>query len=189
MLIKLRGHLYEVTRCLSTRDTSILLRSKEAMQGVTKLMEERLDIIGGEEGGGISNGGWEVTDVIDDRLTTKKEALLDEVFHPCSTIFSRTAEVIRVEESKRGAILVKDFIHLHPICIDRYISARLEDQAVESICSEEDAILQHTIKDKVRLEVILIQVKLCLLQTLSIVIPVPSLEHEVLTLSLTSELR
>ena len=100
MLIKLRGHLYEVTRCLSTRDTSILLRSKEAMQSMAKLMEECLDVIGGEERRSITNGGWEVTDVIDDRLTTKKEALLDEVFHPCSTIFSRTAEVICVEECK-----------------------------------------------------------------------------------------
>ena len=70
------------------------------MQGVTKLMEERLDVIGGEERRSITNGGWEVADVIDDRLTTKKEALLDEVFHPCSTIFSRTAEVICVEECK-----------------------------------------------------------------------------------------
>ena len=184
VLVELRGHLYEVTWRLCTRDALVALGSEEAVQGMPELVEERLDIVRRQEGWCTGSGSGEVTDVVDDRLTTKEEALLDEVLHPCPTILGRTAEVVGIEEGERGAIPIDYLIDLHPISIDGDIGAGLEAEAVELISGEENPVLQYAVEYEVGLEVILVEVKLLLLQSLSIVVPVPSLELEVLPLRL-----
>ena len=149
-----------------------------------ELVEERLDIVRRQEGWRPGSGCREVADVVDDRLASKEEALLDEVLHPRPSILGRTAEVVGIEEGERRAIPIDHLIDLHPISIDGDIGTGLEGQAVELIRSEEDSVLQYAIEDEVGLEVILVEVKLLLLQSLSIVVPVPSLELEVLPLGL-----
>ena len=187
VLVELRGHFHEVTGCIRTRECLVLLRSEEAMQSVAELMEERLYIRRGEEGGSALSGSLEVADVVDDRLRTEERALLDEVRHPRPTRLRWATEVVRIEEGHGGIILVEDLVDLYAISIDRDIRAGLEGQTVELVGCVEDPVLQHAIQHEIGLEVGFIEVVLSLLQALGIVVEVPGSELEVLTLSLLSE--
>ena len=187
VLVELRGHFHEVAGRIRTRERLVLLRSEEAMQSVAELMEERLYIRRGEEGGSALSRSLEVADVVDDRLRTEERALLDEVRHPRPTRLRWATEVVRIEESHGGIILVEDLVDLYAISIDRDIRTGLEGQAIELVGCVEDSILQHAIQHEIGLEVGFVEVVLSLLQALSIVVEVPSSELEVLTLSLLSE--
>ena len=170
MLVELRGHLDEVTRGICTRERLVLLRGEEAMQGVTKLVEECLDVIRREEGGLALGRSFEVADIVDYRLRTKERTLLDEVRHPGTTRLRGATEVVGVEECHRRIVLVEDFVDLHAISVDRDIRTWLEGQPIELVSCIEDPVFQDAIQHEVGLEVSFIEVILSLLQTLSIVV-------------------
>jgi len=130
------------------------------MQSVAELMEERLYIRRGEEGGSTLSRSLEVADVVDDRLRTEERALLDEVRHPCPTRLRWATEVVRIEEGHGGIILIEDLVDLYAIGIDRDIRTGLEGQTIELVGCVEDPILQHAIQHEIGLEVGFVEVVL-----------------------------
>ena len=159
------------------------------MEGVTELMEHRLYIITRQEGRlSLLGRRSEVADIVDHRLGAEERALLDEVRHPSSSSLRGASEEVCIEECHRATICIEDLPNLYSIGIDGQVCAGLEGQAIELIRCEEDPVFEDAVEDEVGLKVCFIQVKLDLLEALSIVVPVPSLELEVRAFTLPCEL-
>ena len=174
MLVDLRGQLDKVA--LDTRGTVVTYVAHEAVQGVAKLMEERLHVVNALQGWAIGRRSGHVAAVHHDRNHTlvRLITLATEARAPSTGTLRLAGEVVAVEDRQQRAVAVDHLVGLGRRLVGGHLGGDLlEGQPVEFPGYMEDA-LHHVADLQIGAQLLLIDSIFGLLGLVRVVHVVPA---------------
>ena len=172
---QLGGQLHKVAIDIGAGQAGVGASGKEAMQGMTELVQKRIDLIIRQQGGLVGRRTAEIHDNDDLRPfvpSLGRLVLRLDVVHPGSRLLAVAREEVRIENGQEGAVLIIHFVGLHLRMIDRNLLVASEGDAIQLGGQSE-----HTLADMIQLEVgaghLVIELESTVLQLLGIIVPVP----------------
>ena len=189
ILIELRGELYKVAVDGCAGERGVVAACEQTVEGVAELVEEGLNLVGGEERGAVGGGLGEVHHdahlgtLVD---TLGVDALVAESGHPCSGALAVAGEEVGVDHADEVALVVGDVegFYVGMIYLDRVVAGEL--QAVELGGEAEDAV-DHVVKLEIGAELLLVVAVAGVFELVGVVAVVPGADGDRLALGLGGE--
>ena len=181
VFVDLRGELYEVARHVCSGKCTVGALGENAVEGMTKLMEEGLYIIHRKEGGLTGSRLIEIAYVYDNRTmiyTVVVDILAYHIIHPCARTLGCAREVIGDEDSEQIAFCIRNLEGFALGVIHGYTAYRLNIDAIQAM-SEVEHTLAHVRELEIRLEFFFVNGILQIAETLRIEPPIPGLQFSI----------
>ena len=178
VLHKLAGQFDEVARRVGTAKTLVVRLAEQAVKGVTKLMEECLDIVHREERRVACGGFVEVTHIDDDGTMVHAfcvDILRGNVVHPSTRTFTGTREIVGIEESYQRTVGFGHLKHLYLRVIHRHVVHFLKIDTIQCMRQIKGAFA-YIVQFEIGLQLLFVEVIFLCTQFLGIVPPVPRLK-------------
>ena len=143
ILQHLAGELHKVAIDIRTRHRLVGTLSKQAVQAVTKLVEEGLELIEGEERGSILSGFGEVATERDEGaiLNTINRFHLPESGHPRTATLGCTGEEVHIENAEEVAILLQHLVSFHIGVVNLNSAILHKTDTIEPLGEGKDTLL------------------------------------------------
>ena len=174
-LVDLAGELDEVAVGVRARELRVGHAGEQPVQRVAELVEERVDLVVGEQGR-LARGRLGHVEVVgDDHGVVEQGRLRDEGVHPRAAALRVAGVEVERVEAHRGAVVVAHLEHPHVGVVGHDVGALGEGDAIELRRCEEHPVLQHPLGLEVRTHRDLVDVVLGLSHLLGEVRPVVGL--------------
>ncbi len=178
VLVDLRREFNEITWGIGAGERGETLAGKQAVKGVTKLVEQGDDVIPGEKRNAAVTRLLVVADVVDHRTGRQLEGLLDEIAHPGPALFGIAGKVVAVKQRHALTGVVENFPYADVRVVNRNIEPFHKADAKQLAGRPEYAILQYGVERKIGSNLRFIEGVFRLAHALGIKGPVPGLHGE-----------
>ena len=175
-LVDLARELDEVPLDVRPREPGVGRAGDEAVQRVSELVEQRLDLVLDQQGRRARGGLGDVEVVHDDGQRPHQGGLLDDRVHPRTTALAVTRVQVEQVQPDGGVVLVGDLEHADLVVVAAQVRALGELQPVERVRGEEHPVVQDPVGLEVRAGGRAVRGELLAPQDLGRVRPVPCLD-------------
>src|SRR5215469_8307486 len=160
VLVELRWEFHEIACHLRSRKARILRGGKHAVQRVSELVEHRAHVAEAEQSRLARSRLGEVGHVVDNRQSTEQLGLVYKNVHPGAAIFVVALEIVAIEERQLFSVCVENIKDAYIWMVDRKVVPLFERDPVKLMGGVEDAVLEHAVEFKIRLNLVFVQIVL-----------------------------